>query len=95
MTEQDVLNEISKVEHPAISYSLVRLGIVRDVGLINNKVTLVFAFPFPNIPIADALINSVSQPVQALGLDFEYTVRTMSEEERNRFLQLEAEAWKG
>jgi len=95
MTQEYVLNVLSQVEHPAISYSLIKLGIVTDVKLAGNKVSVVFAFPFPNIPVADLLINSISQPVQSLRLEFEYTIRVMTQEEKNRFLQLEAEAWKG
>jgi metal-sulfur cluster biosynthetic enzyme len=95
MTQEDVLNVLSQVEHPAISYSLIKLGIVTDIKLIENKVSLVFAFPFPNIPIADFLIQSVAQPIQQLGLELEYTTRLMNNIERNLFLQLETEAWKG
>lgn len=95
MTETEVLNVLSKVEHPAIRYSLVKLGIVTDVELTGNKVKVVFAFPFPNIPIADLLIQSVAKPIKHLGLEFEYTTRVMNDEERNLFLQLETEAWKG
>jgi len=50
---------------------------------------------YQNIPIADTLINSIVQPLDEMSLEFEYSVRTMTDEERNRFLQLEAEAWKG
>ncbi len=95
MTKQDVLNELEKVGHPAINYSLIKLGIVNDVELNENKVSVVFAFPFPNIPIADTLVNSIERPVKSMGLDFDYKIRVMTEEERSRFLQLEAEAWKG
>ena len=52
-------------------------------------------FPFSNIPIADFLIQSVAKPIKHLGLEFEYTTRVMNDEERNLFLQLETEAWKG
>lgn len=95
MTQKDVFKEVSKVEHPAINYSLVKLGIIADVKLTNNRAVVVFAFPFPNIPIANELINSVSNPLQKIGLKFEYSVRIMTDEERNRFLELETEAWKG
>jgi len=57
MKQQEVINILDKVEHPAISYSLIKLGIVTNVELIENKVTVVFTFPFPNIPIAGALIK--------------------------------------
>ncbi|PJA95402.1 MAG: metal-sulfur cluster biosynthetic enzyme [Ignavibacteriales bacterium CG_4_9_14_3_um_filter_34_10] len=95
MTKQDILNELEKVGHPAINYSLIKLGIVNDVELNDNKVSVVFAFPFPNIPIADALVNSIARPVKSMGLNFDYKIRIMTEEEKGRFLQLETEAWKG
>ena len=95
ITKAEVENAISNVEHPAISYSLVKLGIISNILLLGKKVIVEFAFPFPNIPIADALIGSIEGPIQNLGLSFEHTVRTMNEEEKSKFLQLETEAWKG
>jgi metal-sulfur cluster biosynthetic enzyme len=95
MTQEDVLNVLSQVEHPAIRYSLIKLGMVTDVKLVGNKVSLVFAFPFPNIPIADMLIQSIALPVKQMNLDLEYTTRVMNDQERQLFLQLETEAWKG
>lgn len=94
-TLSDVANAITGVMHPAINYSLTDLGIVTDVELENNKVSLVFAFPFPNIPIADQLISSITNPIYDLGLEVEYSIRVMNEEEKAIFLQMEQEAWKG
>ena len=94
-TLNDVANAITKVMHPAINYPLTELGIVTDVELEDNKVTLVFAFPFPNIPIADQLINSIALPIKDLGLELEYSIRGMNEEEKLTFLKLESAGWKG
>ena len=94
-TLENVINEISKIEHPAISYSLTKLGIVKDIELNEDTVILTFAFPFPGIPIADRLISSIEEPVKAMGLKLEYIVKVMNEEEKATFLQLEGEAWKG
>ncbi|MCD6355622.1 MAG: DUF59 domain-containing protein [Prolixibacteraceae bacterium] len=93
-TIENVINEISKVEHPAISYSLLKLGIVKDIELSGDSVILTFVFPFPNIPIADTLIGSIEKPINEMGLKLEYIVRIMNEEEKSKFLKLEAEAWK-
>lgn len=95
MTQEEVINILSRVEHPAIRYSLIKLGIVTDVKLTGDKVSLIFAWPFPNIPIANMLIRSIEQPINRLGLELEYTTRVMNDQERNMFLQLETEAWKG
>lgn len=94
-TIENVINEISKVKHPAISYSLTKLGIVKDIELTEYTVILTFVFPFPGIPIADRLISSITEPVEAMGLKLEYIVRIMNKEEKAAFLQLEGEAWKG
>lgn len=93
--EQKILETIANVMHPAIDLSLTTLGIVKDIEIVDNKVNVTFAFPFPNIPIADQLINSIKKPVTNLGAEFNFQVVIMTEEERQSFLKLEASAWKG
>jgi metal-sulfur cluster biosynthetic enzyme len=95
LTLKDVVNTISRINHPAINYSLIDLGIVTDIKLIENKVVLVFAFSSTHLSMDSELIQSVSQPIHDLDLDFEYEVRLMTEEEKSKFLQMEAEASKG
>ncbi|MEA1873355.1 MAG: hypothetical protein U9N51_02860 [Bacteroidota bacterium] len=68
---------------------------MKDVELNKNTVTATFAFPFPNIPISDQLINSISVPIESLGFDFKYSIVIMTEEEKAKFMKLEMEAWKG
>lgn len=93
--KEKVLDAISQVMHPAINLSLSQLGIVKNVNAAENKVDVLFAFPFPNIPIAEQLIGSIARVVTAEGLEFSYEIVIMTEEEKQRFLQLEASAWKG
>lgn len=95
ITQEDVIRALNRVEHPAINHSLIRLGIVKDIKLTDNTVSLVFAFPFPNIPIANTLIRSIEEPVRQMALDFDYTITIMNDDERRLFLHLEKEAWKG
>ncbi len=86
---------MQRVEHPAIRLSLIDLGILTEIELIDNDVVVAFVFPFSHIPIADQLIHSIEKPINQLGLNLQYQIHTMSSEERQRFLQLEASAWKG
>ncbi len=95
ITKNDILNAISGVEHPAIANTLVNLGIVREVEFKDNLATVIFAFPFPNIPIANQLIYSIYEPIQKLGVDFDYATDDMTQKEKAKFMQLEAEGWKG
>jgi metal-sulfur cluster biosynthetic enzyme len=74
---------------------LLDLGIVKSVDTENGKATIMLAFPFPNIPIKDHLINSVREPIEKLGVEVEMRVTAMSQEEIERFLAMEQRAWKG
>jgi len=93
-TEQ-IQDAISQVMHPAISLSLTQLGIVKNVDVTDNRTNVLFAFPFPNIPIADQLINSVKESISPYRVEFSFQIVIMTEEEKQRFLQLEASAWNG
>lgn len=95
MNKEDVLKSIENVMHPAINFSLVKLGIVKDVVVEDNTAKVIFALPFPNIPIINDLIFSVSQPIMNMDLKFKYETVLMTEEEKAKFMKLEAEGWKG
>ena len=95
MTQEKITEILLQVKHPAINLSLIELGIATDIELVDKTVLVTFAFPFPNIPIADRLIDSIKHPLKANGLELEYIVRIMNETEKSRFLELEHSAWTG
>ena len=93
--EEDVRKVVSEVMHPVINCTLVELGIVKDITVTdNNKALITMAFPFPNIPIKDLLVNSVSEPLKKLGIEVEVKITLMSEKEVQAFLAMEAANWK-
>ncbi len=95
-TKEEVLKVISGVKHPAIDYSLVDLGMIQDnIEVVDNIVKLTFVFPFPNIPIENALINSIVIPLKNIGFNLDHNIVIMTEEEKVKFLRMETEAWKG
>ena len=94
LSKENLIDAISQVGHPSINFSLVELGIIQDIEVIDKTVRLTFVFPFPNIPIADVLINSVKDPLAAFGYALEFDTRIMTEEEKAKFLDLETKGWK-
>ena len=94
---EDVQQELGQVMHPAISRSLVELGMVKDVALKRDVVTLTLVLPALNIPasVKDYLVNSLSTAVAKLGAAIEVKITEMDEEERHAFLAMEQESWKG
>lgn len=93
-TKEEIMQTLSAVKHPAINYSLIELGIIKDVSLENEKAKVFIKFPFQNIPIKEMLINSIEETVLAMGLEFEYEIQLMNEEEKQHFLYMETKGWR-
>jgi len=94
-TEEQVRELLGNVKHPAIDRTLIDLGIVKSIAVDGNRVEILFAFPFPNIPIKDMLINSVTEPLVQRGMEVKVETTVMSQDELQKFLDMEREAWKG
>jgi len=95
MNEEKIKEVLAKVKHPAIDCSLIDLGIVKDIKVEENKVSITVAFPSPNIPIGDQLVRSVQEPLEKFGLDVEVKTAVMNKEELQKFLKKEEENWRG
>jgi metal-sulfur cluster biosynthetic enzyme len=95
ISEEEVQGAIAQVRHPAIDRTLIDLGIVKEILIKDDRVKIIMAFPFPNIPIRDYLVNSVRGPVEELGAEVEVEITVMDQEELKKFLAMEQEGWKG
>jgi metal-sulfur cluster biosynthetic enzyme len=97
ISEKDVRQAIGQVMHPEISLTLVELGMVKDVTLRDDEVSLSLVLPFLGIPasIKDYLVNSLRQAVMKLGAKAEIKIAEMNQEERLAFLAMEQEGWRG
>ena len=95
ISEQDVRKVLAWVKHPMIDRSLLDLGIIKDIHVESDKIEITLAFPFPNIPIEEHLIDSVREPITKLGAEVELRLTVMNQEELQKFLTMEQDAWKG
>jgi len=97
ISEEDIHQAIGQVMHLEINRTLVELGMVKDITLKDNEVTLALVLPFLGIPVSvkDYLENSLRQAVTKLGAEVEIRIAEMSQEERLAFLAMEQESWKG
>jgi len=92
---EEIRNAIANVKHPAIDCSLLELGMIQNISLENKTAEITLAFPFPNIPIAEYLINSIKTPLKNLDIQVEFKIIVMDQEQLQRFLDLEKNNWKG
>ena len=97
ISEEDVHQAIKQVMHPAINRTLAELGMLKDIALKDNEVTLTLVLPLLSIPVSikDYLMSSLRHVVTELGAKIEIRVAEMNQEERMAFLTMEQEGWKG
>ncbi len=83
--------------HPEISRTLGELGMVKDVALKDDEVSLTLVLPFLGIPasIKDYLVSSLRQAAMKLSVKVEIGIAKTNKEERLAFLTMEMEGWKG
>ncbi len=92
--ENKVLAVIETIKHPAIDLSLTKLGMIKNIVLEDSSLSVDFCFPFPNIPIKEALFESVRSPMKEMGVTVSINESIMSQEEVQQFLALETANWK-
>ena len=100
VTENTIHEAIQHVEHPAIASSLVDLGMIRDVVYNNedNTVSLTLVLPVLTIPqnVRDYMVNSLHQALKSVDVELTgVNLVQMTEEERQVFLELEQQNWRG
>ena len=98
MTNNVSLNNIKKlfkeIKHPFIDSTLFELGIIKNVKTKNNKLIILLAFPFENIPIKEQLIKLVKKPLSEFKIDFKIEETIMNQEELQKFIRKEQKNWK-
>jgi ATP-binding protein involved in chromosome partitioning len=97
ISEEDVHQAIGQVMHPEINCTLVELGMVKDIAVKDNEVSLTLFLPLLGIPAAikEYLVDSLRQAVMKLGAKVEVRIAQMNQEERLAFLDMEQKNWKG
>jgi len=100
MVDMESIREaMSRVEHPSIAATLFDLGMVRDIAADEaGNVSFTLVLPFPNVPgyIRDVLGSSLSRAIQQAGAGIgEIRAAYMNESERQAFLALEHQNWRG
>ena len=98
VTTEDILKAIGHVEHPEIASTLIELGMILDVVVVENKMTRVaLALPMLGIPeaVRNIIVESIRKPIENLGLKMQVEFFEMTTEVREHFFALSRANWKG
>jgi len=98
ISQKSVEKALSKIMHPEINYSLVDLGMIKDVvcECEERKVGLTLKLPFAQVPVKDLLINSIKKTLSDLdsSIQVEINIEQMDHKERDKFVKMAKEGWK-
>ena len=83
--------------HPEINRSLVDSGMMKDVVFNGNQITHTIALPYLGTPasLKDYLITSLRWALGKLGGLLQVEIAEINEGERQAFLAMAQEDWKG
>ena len=97
ISEEKLYRTVGQEVHPGISRTLVELGMVKNVTLENDKAIINLTLPILSVPafIKGQLVNSLTKVAGGLGAEVEVRITEMKQEERQAFLAMEKESWKG
>lgn len=96
LSQPEIEQALSKIMHPEINYSLVDLGMLKNVICKQDKVNLTLKLPFPQVPVKDLLIENIKKTLSELdsSIQVEINIEQMSQEQRDKFAKMAKEGWK-
>jgi len=96
ISQNSVEKALSKLMHPEINYSLVDLGMIKDIAFEQNKVSVTLKVPFLDVPIRDHLIQMLKESLSDLNevVESEINLQQMSQQERDEFMKKAKKGWK-
>jgi len=95
-SQPDVKQALSQIIHPEINYSLVDLGMIKNVICEGKKVDLTLNLPFLQVPVRELLIKNIKKTLADLdsSIQVEINIEEMNQEERSNFTKMAKEGWK-
>lgn len=93
ISEKKVNEVLTRIIHPEINYSLVDLGMIKDLVVKDKVVILTLKLPFLEIPIKDLLINSIKEELEKLNVNVKIKIAQMNEKERVKFMMMAQKGW--
>jgi metal-sulfur cluster biosynthetic enzyme len=70
ITQDDIRGMLREVVHPELNVSIVDEGIVKDIRVEENKITIIISYRYAGTPLAEYFTGMIKQKVEALpGVD--------------------------
>ena len=85
---------LEEMKHPFINYSLIDLGILKNVEAAGDKILVNIAWPSADSAIKPFIISLVSGSLKKLNRKIEINESLMNEEDRKFYMKLKVKSEK-
>ena len=92
---KNIYGILKGIKHPAIDRTLFDLGIIKSITFSGDKVKILLAFPYPNVPVKTQIIDSIKKSISKEKLQVDIEEIVMNEKELEKFFSNEQKYWKG
>jgi metal-sulfur cluster biosynthetic enzyme len=99
LTNEKIITLLKKVQHPAINMNLYDLGIAKINDINPEDIVIDLCLPFAQVP--KQMVQIFAQRIAAVikeqddKASIKFMTKLMTDEEREKFLDLEKTNWKG
>lgn len=96
ITREEVFKRLNNIEHPEIAATLIDLGMILDVTVNKENISIALALPTLDIPelVKSALVQSIRNALPEVGLKTSFEFFEMTPEAREKFFALSRANWK-
>lgn len=74
ITKEDVIELLKTVEDPELHLDIWTLGLIYDIAIQDNKVTVTMTFTSPFCPFGRLLVDEVKEGLEKKGAEAEVTI---------------------
>ena len=85
---------LEEMKHPFINYSLIDLGILKNIEVAGDKILVNIAWPSADSAIKPFIISLVSGSLKKLNRKIEINESIMNEEDRKFYMKLKVKSEK-
>lgn len=85
---------LEEMKHPFINYSLIDLGILKNIEVAGDKILVNIAWPSADSAIKPFIISLVSGSLKKLNRKIEINESIMNEEDRRFYMKLKVKSEK-
>jgi len=96
-TKVKIAKALKEIEHLEIRSTLFNLGMIKDIDIKEERVTLTLKVPMLGIAIKDYLINDIKSVVKKEdeNVEVDINIEEMNVDERAKFMKMARDGWRG